>query len=103
IKWFFTAPHGWQVRILKSLFPPLITVLFKMLIAPIGGGQLGSMMVARVTALFCQWLMGACSVNTIELPDGSSCSSGVFVEKCKYLEESSCVGICINTCKLPTQ
>jgi hypothetical protein len=27
----------------------------------------------------------------------------VFVEKCKYLEESKCLGICINTCKLPTQ
>jgi hypothetical protein len=27
----------------------------------------------------------------------------VFVEKCKYLEESKCLGVCINTCKLPTQ
>jgi len=25
------------------------------------------------------------------------------VEKCQYLEESKCVGVCINTCKLPTQ
>ncbi|KAH0461747.1 hypothetical protein IEQ34_009322 [Dendrobium chrysotoxum] len=91
------------VRILKSLFPPLILVLFKMLVAPIGGGRLASMMVARVTAWSCQWLMGASSVNSIDLPDGSSCSSGVFVERCKYLEESKCIGICINTCKLPTQ
>lgn len=30
-------------------------------------------------------------------------SMQVFVEKCKYLEESKCVGVCINTCKLPTQ
>ncbi|KAL0371552.1 UNVERIFIED_CONTAM: Beta-carotene isomerase D27, chloroplastic [Sesamum angustifolium] len=29
--------------------------------------------------------------------------ASVFVEKCKYLEESKCVGVCINTCKLPTQ
>ncbi|RLM97778.1 hypothetical protein C2845_PM06G08070 [Panicum miliaceum] len=29
--------------------------------------------------------------------------AAVFVEKCKYLEESKCLGICINTCKLPTQ
>ncbi|KAM5558368.1 hypothetical protein ABKV19_020195 [Rosa sericea] len=29
--------------------------------------------------------------------------AAVFVEKCKYLEESKCVGICVNTCKLPTQ
>ena len=27
----------------------------------------------------------------------------IFVERCKYLEESKCVGICINTCKLSTQ
>ncbi|KAK1293138.1 hypothetical protein QJS10_CPB17g01055 [Acorus calamus] len=29
--------------------------------------------------------------------------AAVLVQKCKYLEESKCVGICINTCKLPTQ
>nr|QCL07941.1 chloroplast carotenoid isomerase [Nervilia fordii] len=91
------------VRILNSLFPPLILVFFKILIAPMGEGKLASMMAARATAWSCQWLMGASSVNSIDLPDGSSCSSGVFVERCKYLEESKCVGICINTCKLPTQ
>ncbi|XP_035844506.1 beta-carotene isomerase D27, chloroplastic isoform X2 [Helianthus annuus] len=57
----------------------------------------------RVTALSCQWLMGTCIVNNVDLPDGSSLPSGVFVERCKYLEESKCVGICVNTCKLPTQ
>ncbi|OAY48779.1 hypothetical protein MANES_05G005000v8 [Manihot esculenta] len=60
-------------------------------------------MIARVTALTCQWLMGICTVNSVDLPDGTSCESGVFVERCKYLEESKCVGICVNTCKLPTQ
>ncbi|KAK1315528.1 hypothetical protein QJS10_CPA05g00209 [Acorus calamus] len=58
---------------------------------------------ARATALSCQWLMGPCTVNSVDLPDGSACQSGVLVQKCKYLEESKCVGICINTCKLPTQ
>ncbi|XP_038703295.1 beta-carotene isomerase D27, chloroplastic isoform X2 [Tripterygium wilfordii] len=91
------------VRILKSLFPPLLLELYKMLIAPIGGGKVAALMVARVTALTCQWLMGTCTVNDVELPDGTSYKSGVFVERCKYLEESKCVGICINTCKLPTQ
>ncbi|KAL6594604.1 hypothetical protein ACP70R_048342 [Stipagrostis hirtigluma subsp. patula] len=87
------------VRVLRSLFPPLLLVLFKALLAPIANGQLASVMVA----LSCQWLMGPCSVNSVTLPDGKSWSSGVFVEKCKYLEESKCLGICINTCKLPTQ
>ncbi|CAL9131848.1 unnamed protein product [Musa acuminata var. zebrina] len=91
------------VRVLVSLFPPLLLDLFKMLIAPINGGKVASMMLARATAMLCQWLMGPCSVNSVDLADGSSCSSGVFVERCKYLEESKCLGVCVNTCKLPTQ
>ncbi|PIA32776.1 hypothetical protein AQUCO_04300010v1 [Aquilegia coerulea] len=118
-----------SVRILRSLFPPFLLELFKMLVAPLGRGKVAAIMVARVTALSCQWLMGSCKVNSIVLPDGSTwktgvmilsssfefilklyfytvCTNGfiqVLVEKCKYLEESKCVGICINTCKLPTQ
>ncbi|XP_039128583.1 beta-carotene isomerase D27, chloroplastic isoform X1 [Dioscorea cayenensis subsp. rotundata] len=91
------------VRVLISLFPPFLLPLFKMLITPIQDGKIASMMLARATAISCQWLMGTCSVNSVDLPDGSSCSSGVFVERCKYLEESKCLGVCINTCKLPTQ
>ncbi|KXG21216.1 beta-carotene isomerase D27, chloroplastic isoform X2 [Sorghum bicolor] len=92
-----------EVRVLQSLFPPVLLVLYKALLSPIANGQLAAMMLARATALSCQWLMGPCSVNSVTLPDGKSWSSGVFVEKCKYLEESKCLGICINTCKLPTQ
>nr|GLL30587.1 beta-carotene isomerase D27, chloroplastic isoform X3 [Ipomoea trifida] len=91
------------VRILQSLFPPWLLDLYKMLIAPLAGGRVAAVMVARVTALSCKWLMGPCTVNSVDLPNGSSWMSGVFVERCKYLEESKCVGICINTCKLPTQ
>ncbi|KAL6978263.1 hypothetical protein U1Q18_019931 [Sarracenia purpurea var. burkii] len=91
------------VRILRSLFPPFLLELYRMLIAPIQGGKLAAMMVARVTAVSCQWLMGPCAVNSVNLPEGSSWRSGVLIERCKYLEESKCIGICINTCKLPTQ
>ncbi|XP_065860310.1 beta-carotene isomerase D27, chloroplastic [Euphorbia lathyris] len=91
------------VRILRSLFPPFLLDLYKLLISPLGNGKVAAIMVARVTAITCQWLMGRCTVNSIDLPDGTSCQSGVFVERCKYLEESKCVGICVNTCKLPTQ
>ncbi|KAL8191973.1 hypothetical protein R6Q57_028094 [Mikania cordata] len=91
------------VRVLRSLFPPLLLELYKILFAPIAQGKFAAVMVARVTALSCQWLMGTCTVNNVDLSDGSSLPSGVFVERCKYLEESKCVGICVNTCKLPTQ
>ncbi|KAJ3676064.1 hypothetical protein LUZ60_003476 [Juncus effusus] len=91
------------VRVIKSLFPEWLLVLFKKIFVPIYDGKLASLMVARATAISCKWLMGPCYVNSITLPNGDSSSSGVFVEKCKYLEESKCIGICINTCKLPTQ
>ncbi|XP_028797037.1 beta-carotene isomerase D27, chloroplastic isoform X1 [Neltuma alba] len=91
------------VRVLRSLFPPFLLELYKILIAPIDGGKVAAMMVARVTALTCQWLMGPCKVNSVDLDNGVSCSSGVYVERCKYLEESKCASICINTCKFPTQ
>ncbi|XP_077239935.1 beta-carotene isomerase D27 [Tasmannia lanceolata] len=91
------------VRILRSLFPSFLPELFQMLISPIGRGEIAAVMVARVTALSCQWLMGPCTINSVDLPNGSSWRSGVFVERCKYLEESKCLGVCINTCKLPTQ
>ncbi|KAH7578239.1 hypothetical protein JRO89_XS01G0358100 [Xanthoceras sorbifolium] len=91
------------IRIIVSFFPPLVIKLYRILVTPIAEGKLAAAMVARVTALTCQWLMGNCQVNSVDLPDGTSCQSGVFVERCKYLEESKCVGVCINTCKLPTQ
>ncbi|KAI5674892.1 hypothetical protein M9H77_05842 [Catharanthus roseus] len=92
-----------SIRVLRSLFPPLILELYRILVAPLGGGRVAAEMVARVTALTCKWLMGPCEVNTVDLHDETSWTSGVLVERCKYLEESKCVGICINTCKLPTQ
>ena len=58
------------------------------------------------TQLF-EWLVGPCSVveTEIELPSGEKTpqKSGVHIEKCRYLEHSGCVGMCINMCKLPTQ
>ncbi|KAH9730802.1 DUF4033 domain-containing protein [Citrus sinensis] len=66
------------IRILVSLFPPLVLKLYKILISPLAGGKIAAMMVARVTALTCQWLMGHCTVNSVDLPDGTSCQSGTF-------------------------
>ncbi len=54
-----------------------------------------------------EWLVGACKVIEvkIDLADGSvrSQPSGVKIEKCRYLAESGCVGMCVNMCKVPTQ
>eukprot|EP00250_Pteridium_aquilinum_P006040 c16027_g1_i2 orf=111-902(+) len=98
-----TEAEASSVRILRSLFPPFLLPLFRALIAPLFGGKPAAILTARVTQATCQWLMGSCSVNTVEIQDGTSLESGVLVERCKYLEESKCAGICIHTCKIPSQ
>ncbi|KAK9832816.1 hypothetical protein WJX81_004138 [Elliptochloris bilobata] len=89
--------------ILKSLFPPWLPAAFKVLFSrPLPG--LSCQMNAYVTMLTCQWLMGPCKVNDVELDGGRiGKGHGVLVERCRYLEETKCASVCINSCKLPTQ
>ncbi|WP_346292967.1 DUF4033 domain-containing protein [Sphaerothrix gracilis] len=58
------------------------------------------------TVLF-EWLVGPCEVKAVEFTDATGQhrqqNSGVQIEKCRYLEQSRCVGLCVNMCKLPTQ
>lgn len=58
------------------------------------------------TQLF-EWLVGPCEVRQAEVTDASGQvrlqNSGVHIQKCRYLEQSQCVGMCVNMCKLPTQ
>lgn len=58
------------------------------------------------TQLF-EWLVGPCEVRSVEVtsPTGETRMqrSGVHIQKCRYLEQSRCVGMCVNMCKVPTQ
>lgn len=56
----------WVVELLQIL-EPVFQVIVELLM----------LIEARVTALSCQWLMGPCAVNAIEISDGSSCKCGV--------------------------
>lgn len=68
---------------------------------------------AWVTALTCQWLMGPCKVNDIELPDGTVAKGqGVLVERYgtpgrikqqEKLGTLSAVFICLSICFEATQ
>lgn len=53
---------------------------------------------AAITPLFFKWLVGPCWNNR---PDEGG--HGVFIEKCRFLEESGCKGLCVNMCQQPTQ
>ena len=90
-------------QILRSLFPAWLLPAFRAMFSrplPTASCRLN----AWVTALTCQWLMGPCKVNDVELADGTiGKAQGVLIERCRYLEQSGCASICINSCKVPTQ
>ncbi len=50
-----------------------------------------------------QWLVGPSQRQAVVRPDGRVWQSSVQIEKCRYLEASRCVGLCVNLCQKPTQ
>jgi hypothetical protein len=90
-------------RILNSLFPSWLPPAFRVMFAkPLP--DLSCRLNALATWLTCQWLMGECEINAVEVDGGEVREGyGVLVKRCRYLEETGCVGVCINSCKVPTQ
>ena len=50
-----------------------------------------------------QWLMGECEINDIEIDGKMMKDQGLLVKRCRFLEESGCASVCVNSCKIPTQ
>lgn len=105
-------------NVLRSLFPnwppfnPEGTIgllyWFKILFArpfPVFSARLN----AWVTYLAAQWLMGRCRLEDLapedvaRVADGDGLRQLVLVERCRYLEETGCASVCVNTCLRPTQ
>lgn len=90
--------------VLKSLVPSVALWLIRTLFSP-------TRTVCELNAWFAtvlfEWLVGPCEVTEVSLTDAEgktrSQMSGVHIQKCRYLANSQCVGMCINMCKLPTQ
>ncbi|KAF8006428.1 hypothetical protein BT93_K0659 [Corymbia citriodora subsp. variegata] len=57
---------------------------------------------AAFTTVFFSWLVGKCEVRESEL-DGRREKNVVHINKCRFLEETNCVGMCLNLCKMPCQ
>ncbi|KAK4801764.1 hypothetical protein SAY86_022251 [Trapa natans] len=57
---------------------------------------------AAFTTVFFAWLVGACEVKESEV-NGRRERNVVNIKKCRFLEESNCVGMCLNLCKVPSQ
>lgn len=90
--------------VLGSLVPAPVLWLIRTLFSP-------TRLVCELNAWFAsrlfEWLVGPCEVKTVEVTDDQGQvqpqRSGVHIKKCRYLDESRCVGMCVNMCKLPTQ
>ena len=91
-------------KMMRSLLPSYLLVMIRALFPP-------SRLILEWNAWFAnrmfEWLVGPCELQDIEVVglDGQvrTQRSGIHIKKCRYLEESGCVGMCINMCKLPTQ
>lgn len=62
----------------------------------------GAELNAWITPSFFSWLVGPAKQYEVEI-NGQMQNSGVKIEKCRYLETSGCVGMCVSLCKIPTQ
>ena len=90
-------------RVLKSLFPSWLPAAFAVMFSkPLP--EFSCRMNAWVTLIASQWLMGHSEINDVEIDGGRvGIAHGLLVKRCRYLEESGCASVCVNTCKVPTQ
>jgi hypothetical protein len=91
-------------KVLSSLVPSIVSTLIRTLFSPT---QWVCESNAWFATLLFEWLVGPCEVREVEVvgvdQQVRTQRSGVHMKKCRYLEQSGCVGMCINMCKLPTQ
>ena len=91
-------------RVLQSLVPAPVLWVIRTVFSPT---RLVCVLNAWFAAQMFEWLVGPCEVGEAEVKglDGvvRSQPSAVEIQKCRYLEDSQCVGMCVNMCKLPTQ
>ncbi|CAA2984091.1 Hypothetical predicted protein [Olea europaea subsp. europaea] len=86
-------------EVLLSMLPPGAPAQFRKLFPPT---KWAAEFNATLTVPFFHWLVGPSEVVEVEV-NGEKQKSGVLIKKCRYLENSGCVGMCINMCKIPTQ
>ncbi|XP_052170006.1 beta-carotene isomerase D27, chloroplastic isoform X2 [Diospyros lotus] len=87
------------IKALNKAFPrPILTMIRTLL----PNSKFAREYFAVFTTIFFKWLVGPCEVRESEL-DGRRERNVVHIKKCRFLEESNCVGMCINLCKMPSQ
>ena len=89
-------------EVLVSLFPTFILDRYPTWFAE-PFPEFSARMCAWATMVGGTWLMGECEVNDLPEMDNGGKTQGVLVKRCRFLEETQCASICVNSCKIPTQ
>ncbi|XP_023534253.1 beta-carotene isomerase D27, chloroplastic-like isoform X1 [Cucurbita pepo subsp. pepo] len=88
-----------MIEALQRAFPRPILSLIRALLPQ---SKFAREYFAAFTTVFFAWLVGPCEVKESEL-NGRRERNVVHIHKCRFLEQTNCVGMCINLCKFPTQ
>eukprot|EP00977_Amphora_coffeiformis_P016203 scaffold4947_cov160-Amphora_coffeaeformis.AAC.3 len=98
-----TEIHVRAQTVLRNLFPSWMPGSYAVLFSkPFPG--FSSRMNAWATGVGGTWLMGECEINDVEIDGGEiGVGQGLLVKRCRFLEESGCASVCVNSCKIPTQ
>ena len=83
-------------RCLETIAGPLVPPVYRTFMAP---WFWAPFLTAFFTPPFFKFLVGP---NRYDVRDDGK-PGGVYAERCRFLEETNCKGLCLNLCKLPTQ
>ncbi|KAL1329707.1 beta-carotene isomerase D27, chloroplastic [Arachis hypogaea] len=87
------------IQALDRAFPRPILMLIRTMLPP---SKFAREYFAAFTTLFFAWLVGPSEVRESEI-NGRREKNVVHIKKCRFLEKTNCVGMCINLCKMPSQ
>ncbi|KAF9606033.1 hypothetical protein IFM89_022159 [Coptis chinensis] len=98
-KFSTTKQQELVVQTLENAFPKPILSLVRILMPP---STFTREYFAIFTTIFFAWLVGPSEVKESEI-EGKIEKNVVHVKKCRFMEGTNCVGMCINLCKMPSQ
>ncbi|KAL3603567.1 hypothetical protein D5086_004426 [Populus alba] len=94
-----TQQHELVLQSLNRAIPATISALVKIMLPQC---TFTREYFAAFTTLFFVWLVGPCEVRESDF-NGRKEKNVVHIKKCRFLEETDCIGMCTNLCKVPSQ
>ncbi|XVE77838.1 hypothetical protein DITRI_Ditri13aG0095200 [Diplodiscus trichospermus] len=100
--WKKFNPSTQQELVIQTFHSAIPNIILNMIRRLLPQSQFTRECFAAFTTVFFAWLVGPSEVRESEL-NGRQEKNVVHIKKCRFLEQSNCVGMCINLCKMPSQ